>query len=167
MRQLGLAPLPTPPPPLADKTSPDSVPEGCLYPPMDWHQPQVDAQAMAAFALDTEPPFRGRDIARSIQAELGARGRLLLLVVGGSHAYGTATPTSDVDYRGAFAHGKANLMGLESLEDGINRTEPEDIQIDSLRKLLNLGLQGKFSVAEMLFVPKECVLYREIGRAHV
>ncbi len=92
---------------------------------------------------------------------LGDRVRLLLLAVSGSHAYVTANPGSDVDYRGTFAQGRRNILSLEAPFDGINRSEPDDVQVDSLKRMLSLALAGKFSMAEMLFVPKHCVLHQD------
>ncbi len=96
-----------------------------------------------------------------LKREIGGRGRLLYLSIGGSHAYGTSGPTSDLDFRGTFAHGRRNLLSLDAPFEGINRSEPDDLQVDPLRKLLDLGLKGKFSVAEMFFVPADQIVYRD------
>lgn len=41
---------------------------------------------------------------------------LLFLVMGGSHAYGTNTPTSDIDVRGCAMQSASDLIGLSSFE---------------------------------------------------
>jgi len=110
--------------------------------------------------MSPKPRF-SRDLADELRAELSDRGRLLLLVVGGSHAYGTATADSDVDYRGTFANGSRNLLSLGQPFECLNRVDPLDVQLDSLKRVLGLALQGKFSVAEMLFVSEDCMLYRD------
>jgi len=40
----------------------------------------------------------------------------MFLVYGGSHAYGTSTPTSDIDIRGCAFNRKQELLGLSSFE---------------------------------------------------
>ena len=121
--------------------------------------------------LSDDPALVHQDMAArvlgSLRAELGSRGRMLYLAVGGSYAYGTATPQSDVDFRGAFAHGLSNLVSLDAPLEGVNRTDPDDVQADSLKRVIGLALQGKFSMAEMLFVPRGCVLFSDPAMDHL
>ncbi len=49
-------------------------------------------------------------------AELRASGTVLLDVVSGSHAYGLATATSDVDGKGVFCLSRAALFDLSRVE---------------------------------------------------
>jgi hypothetical protein len=41
--------------------------------------------------------------------------RILFLTFGGSHAYGTSTPSSDVDIRGVALNRKSDLIGFSQL----------------------------------------------------
>jgi predicted nucleotidyltransferase len=42
--------------------------------------------------------------------------RIMFLTLGGSHAYGTSTPTSDVDIRGCSMNSASEIVGLSNFE---------------------------------------------------
>jgi len=76
------------------------------------------------------------------------KGRLIFLTFGGSYAYGTSTPASDVDIRGCAFNSKTDLLGLSSFEQVI---EPvTDTTIYSFNKLISLFLNANPNSIEML-----------------
>ena len=83
---------------------------------------------------------------------------LLLLALGGSHLYGTATPESDLDIRGVFMDTERMLLGFDKKET-IVCSEPADISLYSFRKFIQLGLKSNPSVLEILYAPKEKILF--------
>ena len=46
--------------------------------------------------------------------------RIMFLTLGGSHAYGTSTPTSDVDIRGCAMNNASEIVGLSNFEQFVN-----------------------------------------------
>jgi len=80
----------------------------------------------------------------------------VLVVVCGSHAYGTSTDQSDLDVRGAFVPPWRDLVGL----GGRDTVEVSpDTVMHSARKLLKLCAAGNPNVLDWLFVPEECVWF--------
>ncbi len=81
---------------------------------------------------------------------------LLFECVGGSHAYGTATPESDRDLRGIYALPSATYLGLDApaaqLADARN-----DIVYYSLRRVLELLTAANPNMLELLYMPADCV----------
>ena len=82
----------------------------------------------------------------------------LLLVIRGSHAYGTNVETSDVDYGGIFAKPFNSLLSGEKL-DQIN-DDNNDIVIYELEKFLNLLSVNNPNILELLNTPEDCILYK-------
>ena len=76
------------------------------------------------------------------------RNRLIFLTFGGSHAYGTSIPTSDIDIRGCAFDRKSDLIGLSEFEQVIETNT--DTTIYSFRKLINLFLNANPNSIEML-----------------
>jgi predicted nucleotidyltransferase len=73
---------------------------------------------------------------------------IILLTTGGSHAYGTDIPTSDLDIRGVFVEQKQEFWGLSNFEHFENRTT--DTTIYSLKKMVTLLLNCNPNVIEIL-----------------
>ena len=74
--------------------------------------------------------------------------KLVFLTLGGSHAYGTSTPTSDIDIRGCALNSKSDLLGLTSFDQVM---EPvTDTTVYSFNKLVNLFLNANPNAIEML-----------------
>ena len=76
---------------------------------------------------------------------------IMLLTLGGSHAYGTAISTpeycSDLDIRGIFAPRIEELLGLSRYEEFENKIT--DTVIHSLDKVINLMINANPNVIEM------------------
>jgi hypothetical protein len=87
------------------------------------------------------------------------RERTLWLARAGSHAYGTSTPTSDVDLRGIAAAPKRCLFGFAQGFEQFHCDEP-DVLVLELRRFFSLAADAQAWVLEMLFVAPEDVLFR-------
>lgn len=111
--------------------------------------------------------------------------RTVYVVEAGSHAYGTNTPESDYDYRGACIPPKSYFFGLNNFEqaDGkntgklvseavfktvtgtYNRTRTSnnlrdsDITIWSLEKLIKLAADGNPNMIELLFTDESNIVF--------
>lgn len=81
---------------------------------------------------------------------------LLFRAVVGSQAYGTSTPTSDIDYKGIFASDLKHLIGFgykEQIEIGKDETLYE------VRRFLQLIQSANPTVLELLYSPEDCILH--------
>ena len=74
--------------------------------------------------------------------------RLIFLTIGGSHAYGTNTGTSDVDIRGCCFNSKTDLLGLSNFEQFVD--ENTDTVIYSVNKLFPLLINCNPNTIELL-----------------
>lgn len=74
--------------------------------------------------------------------------KIILLTLGGSHAYGTNIETSDVDIRGIALNSKSDLIGMSNFEHVIN--EATDTTIYAFNKLIGLLLNVNPNTIEML-----------------
>ena len=89
--------------------------------------------------------------------------RIIFLTLGGSHAYGTNTETSDVDIRGCALNSKSDLLGLSSFDQVIN--EETDTVVYSFNKLIGLLSNCNPNTIEMLGCkPEHYILMSDIGR---
>lgn len=80
--------------------------------------------------------------------ELAKEREILFLTLGGSHAYGTAIPTSDIDIRGCAAHTITELLGMSNFEQKIDNTT--DTVVYGLKKFISLCCQCNPNIIEML-----------------
>lgn len=81
----------------------------------------------------------------------------LLVVLGGSHAYGTNTPDSDVDYRGVMAATPDMLVGVGSWDHQYECRDPDTL-LYTLPKLVRLALAANPNILDVLFAPADVVL---------
>lgn len=73
----------------------------------------------------------------------------------GSQAYGTAIPTSDIDYKGIYCQDVRDLIGFdykEQIEYSKDHTEYE------IRRFLQLAQSANPTILELLFSPEDCIL---------
>lgn len=85
------------------------------------------------------------------------KNKIILLTLGGSHAYGTNVETSDVDIRGCALNAPSDLLGMTNFEQVTdNKT---DTVIYSFNKLINLLLNCNPNVIEILGCKPEHYLY--------
>lgn len=83
--------------------------------------------------------------------------RIMFLTLGGSHAYGTDTPTSDVDIRGVAMNNASEIVGLSNFEQFVN-TET-DTTVYAFNKLITLLLNCNPNTIEMLGCKPEHYIY--------
>lgn len=81
---------------------------------------------------------------------------ILLEVISGSHAYGTAIPTSDRDLRGVFILPQDAIYGTEYVQQ-VN-DEKNDIVYYEIRRFLELTASNNPTILELLNTPTDCVL---------
>ena len=81
----------------------------------------------------------------------------VLIGLGGSHAYGTNIPTSDLDLRGIAMHSKEDVLLNRGFEQFVN--EQTDTVIYSLEKAVKLFSVCNPNMIEMLGLKKEHYIY--------
>jgi len=74
----------------------------------------------------------------------------ILLVNAGSHAYGTATPTSDRDVRGVMVPPRDCVLGMNRVEQYEQKGDP-DVVVYELRKYLALAADCNPNIIEIVF----------------
>ena len=79
-----------------------------------------------------------------------------LLVITGSHLYGTANQDSDVDLRGFCMPTAYEVMGIENFEQVELKTP--DIVLYNFTKFIKLLKSGSPNITELLFVPKDKIV---------
>lgn len=95
--------------------------------------------------------------------ELAKEREILFLTLGGSHAYGTAVPTSDIDIRGCAAHTIPELLGMSNFEQKIDNTT--DTVIYGLKKFIGLCCQCNPNIIEMLGCkPEHYISINSLGK---
>ncbi len=82
------------------------------------------------------------------------RATLLFQSVVGSQAYGTATPTSDVDYKGVFAQYPDDLLGF-GYQEQIEQSKDECYY--EIRRFLQLLQVANPTMLELLYMPADCI----------
>ena len=82
----------------------------------------------------------------------------LLLVIRGSHAYGTNVETSDTDYSGVFIQNINDILGFNYIEQ-IN-DDKNDTVIYEIQRFLQLLTSNNPTVLELLNTPEDCILYK-------
>lgn len=98
---------------------------------------------------------------------------IILLVLGGSMAYGTNNENSDIDIRGITLDLPQDILGLGSVRDDTTRTTRfkqftdtnTDTVVYSLTRFIELAEKGNPNILEILGVREEDILYiNEFGR---
>ena len=88
---------------------------------------------------------------------------IILLGLGGSHAYGTNVEGSDIDIRGIALNSKSDLIGLSSFEQVVH--EGTNTTVYSFNKMIKLLLNSNPNVIEILGLNPEHYLYTtDIGQ---
>lgn len=87
------------------------------------------------------------------------RDNLLVKHLAGSHAYGTALPTSDTDYRGIFCADPVNLLTPFYTVREVEDQNEEDTKYYELSHFLKLCLDCNPNIVETLWVDESDVLF--------
>ena len=82
---------------------------------------------------------------------------IILLGLGGSHAYGTNVEGSDIDIRGVALNSKADILGTSNFEQVVNNET--DTTIYSIRKIISLLSSCNPNTIEILGLKPEHYLY--------
>ena len=82
---------------------------------------------------------------------------IVLLALGGSHAYGTNVPTSDLDIRGIAIEKPEELIGYQTFEQFIN--EQTDTTIYAFNKMVHLLVQNNPNIVEIIGLNPDQYLY--------
>lgn len=88
--------------------------------------------------------------------QLQESGRVIFRCIAGSHAYGTSTPSSDVDVRGFFVNPSEDYLGLFEPAGQIG-DEKHDITYYSLKRGFELLMKANPNMLELLWMPEDCV----------
>lgn len=92
--------------------------------------------------------------------------RIMFLTLGGSHAYGTSTPTSDVDIRGCTMNNASEIVGLSNFEQFVETTT--DTTVYAFNKLISLVLNCNPNTIEMFGCkPEHYIHMTDAGREFI
>ena len=83
----------------------------------------------------------------------------LLIVIRGSQAYGTATPSSDTDYAGIYVQTLDDVLGF-SYKDQIN-DDRNDTVFYEIRRFLELLSSNNPTILELLNTPEDCIIFKD------
>lgn len=84
--------------------------------------------------------------------------RIILLGLGGSHAYGTNNPNSDIDFRGITLNMPSDLLGLTTFEQ--YEDSKTDTVIYSFNKIIKLLLECNPNTCEILGLDEDQYLIK-------
>ena len=92
--------------------------------------------------------------------------RIVLLTLGGSHAYGTNIETSDVDIRGCALNSPSDILGMTNFEQVVDTAT--DTTVYSFNRLISLLVSCNPNTIEMLGCkPEHYFVKTEIGKAMI
>lgn len=95
-----------------------------------------------------------------VMPEAKTPGEVVFEVLGGSHAYGTAGPDSDEDWRGVYLLPNAVFLGLDRAETTWEHKPSEQVFWE-LGHYCRLLLKGNPNIVSMLSTPDDCVFVHE------
>jgi hypothetical protein len=82
----------------------------------------------------------------------------LAIFIRGSHAYNTATETSDFDYCGVFCQNPEDIFGFNYKEQ-IN-DDKNDMVFYEIKRFLELLSKSNPNILELMATPEDCILYK-------
>ena len=83
----------------------------------------------------------------------------LLIVIRGSQAYGTATPTSDTEYAGVYIQTEADIYGT-AYKEQINDSKNDTVFYE-IKRFLQLTASNNPTILELLNTPEDCIIYKD------
>lgn len=90
--------------------------------------------------------------------------RTIFLTKHGSQAYGTATPTSDTDYKGVAVPPAKYFHGYADRFEQVEFRQDPDMVVYDIRKFMKLAADCNPSVIEVLFTdPEDHIIRRPLG----
>ena len=89
--------------------------------------------------------------------QLRDKNLIIFETVAGSHAYGTATPESDLDIRGVFVQPLEDALKYGFVEQVSD--EKNDITFYELGRFMQLMSANNPNILELLAMPEDCVLH--------
>jgi len=84
----------------------------------------------------------------------------LLIVIRGSQAYGTATPTSDTDYAGVYIQTESDIYGT-AYKEQINDSKNDTVFYE-IKRFLQLTASNNPTILELLNTPEDCIIYKDL-----
>lgn len=91
--------------------------------------------------------------------------RTIFLTLHGSHAYGTDTPTSDIDLKGIAVAPMAYYLGFNQKFEQAEYKDPYDAVIYEIRKIMHLAADNNPNIIEVLFTdPSDHVIVSKAGQ---
>ena len=87
------------------------------------------------------------------------RDNMLVKHYAGSHAYGTSTPTSDVDFRGVFIADPINIRTPFYKVEEVSDSSEQDTKFYELNQFMRLAIDCNPNIIETLFVNREDVVF--------
>ncbi len=84
---------------------------------------------------------------------------IIFTCVGGSHAYGTNTPESDIDVRGIFKTDLKKRLSLFSQTEQISDSK-NDITYYEISKFISLAKDCNPNIIELLWTPDDCIQFK-------
>ena len=91
--------------------------------------------------------------------QLQSSGRIIYEYVGGSVAYGTNTPQSDIDLRGIYYNSMLEYVSLKGYVEQINNPS-NDIIYYTLKRYFDLMKTANPNMIESLFISRDCIKYQ-------
>ena len=89
---------------------------------------------------------------------------ICLLTLGGSHAYGTSNPNSDMDIRGIYTHTKQEILSMTPSDKPVVNTQT-DTTIYPLKQIINLLSNSNPNTLEILGTKEEHLIsINKLGR---
>lgn len=95
--------------------------------------------------------------ARTAQEQM--RDNLIVKHYAGSHAYGTALPTSDTDFRGVFVADPVSVRTPFFRIEEVNDTSEEDTKIYELSQFVKLAVDCNPNIIETLWIDDDAIVH--------
>jgi len=90
--------------------------------------------------------------------QLKSSNKIIFEMIAGSHSFGTAIATSDLDIRGVFLNSNRDVFSLFPAPIQVS-DDKNDTTYYELRRFIQLALDNNPSVLEFLFCPEDCIRF--------
>ena len=89
--------------------------------------------------------------------------RPVILMIQGSHLFGTNNEISDVDYRGVFLPSMEDIILGDIPETETPNYDNADTVLYSLHKFVSMAMESNMTALEMLYTPRELWMIEDYG----